>query len=310
MMLHICRTITLELARQLGKPEVGKMVAKDLLDRFSANSMLEFVRSNSSIKAKRFRPTLGLLFALFREDDEYSHLTQDEILEFAVRYHGDSNLKPRPKPGTGQETTGSQGDGSRRSARTGSQELADLPVSKLLVLGAELGVLGLDSALGMLALTSTERIRPRGAGRSLGTASEPVPTPSPTAATRTAETKSTESRPAESKAGSRSSRPAGAGANVVASTSTSNTDLPPASSKGEHPARKGEGRSQASETGRVRGGTQEQVPQQPAGRRQQQGPQPDSTSESSAQQRGRGGGRRRSPHSTAVAASRRGGSRR
>ena len=283
----------LELARHIHKPEVEIMVAKDILDRYSASSVLEFVRSSPSSKRQQFRPSLGLLYPLFREESELSHLDNQEILDFAVGYLGDSNLKPRPKPRPIQETGSFQGDGSRRSVRTGPQQMADLPVAKLLILGAEVGVLGLDSALGMLALTSAGRIRLQGPGRSLGIASASCATPRPAVPTRTAETRATEPGPAEIKTGAKPSGPAGPGANVVPSTSTSSSDLPAGSSKGEQPAQKGEGkahgRPKASETRRVQSGTQGQVSQQQARQEQQeqQRPHSESTSEPSGQQQGR-----------------------
>ncbi|KAF7506101.1 hypothetical protein GJ744_012252 [Endocarpon pusillum] len=258
----------LELTKNIDKPEVEMMVAKDVLHRYSANSVLEFVRSSPSSKRQQVRPNLGLLYALFREDPELSHLDNQEILDFAVGYLGDSNSKPRPKPRPSQETGGFQGDGSRRSVRTGPQELTDIPVAKLLILGAEMGLYGLDSALGMLALTNKGL---QGHGRSLGTASAPRTTPRPIVPTRPAETRATKPGPAEIKTGTKPPGPASAGSKVVPSTSASKSDLPAGSSKGEQPAQKGEGKAhgspKASETRRAQSRTQEQLPQQQAFRR-------------------------------------------
>ncbi|ERF69787.1 hypothetical protein EPUS_07043 [Endocarpon pusillum Z07020] len=304
----------LELAQHIDKPEVEMMVAKDIHDRYSANSVLEFVRSSPSSKRQQIRPSLGLLYSFFRQDPELSHLNNQEILEFAVGYLDDSNFKPRPKPQPSQETGGFQGDGSRRSARTGPQNVADIPVAKLLVLGAEMGLLGLDSALGMLALTSAGRILQEDRGRSLGIASAPCTTPRPTVPTSTTETRATKPGPAEIKTGAKPSGPADAGSNVVPSTSVSKSDLPAGTSKGEQPAQKGEqpaqkgeqpaqkgeqpaqkgedkahGSPKASETGRVQSRTQGQLPQQQPRqeqRQQQQHPHSDSTSEPSPQQLG------------------------
>lgn len=297
----------LEIATHIDKPEVGMMVAKDILDRYSANSVLEFVRSNPSSRRPQIRPNLGLLYAYFREDPKLSHLDNQELLEFAAGYLRDRNFLPRPKHRHSQETGGFQGDGSRRRARTGPQELADIPVAKLLMLGAEVGLIGLDSALGMLALTSAGRILLQGPGRSPGIASAPSTTPRSTVPTRTAETRATKPGPAENKTGTKPSGPAGAGANVVPSTSASESDLPAGSSKGEQPAQKGEGKAhgtlKASETSRVQSQTQRQLPQQQARQEQQdqkQHPHSESTSEPSRQQLARRGSRR---------ASRRGGPR-
>ncbi len=80
----------LELVRHIGKAEVELMVVKDIFERYTANSVLEFVRSSSSSKAQRFRPSMGLLYPLFREDSEFSHLSNQEILEFAAGYYCDS----------------------------------------------------------------------------------------------------------------------------------------------------------------------------------------------------------------------------
>jgi hypothetical protein len=82
---------------KVNRPEVEMTLAKGVDERPSASTMLLVARCQSSSQTQRFRPSIDLLYFLFRRDRSFSHRNKEQVLGFAASYL--SNPQPPPQPG-------------------------------------------------------------------------------------------------------------------------------------------------------------------------------------------------------------------
>jgi serine/threonine protein kinase len=185
------------LASHTGRPEMEKTVVKEAKERGSASLLRQRMRQDQGIRSRSFRPKMSLLYAILREDRSNGHLTNEEIFQYANRFPETHPVMPQHPASARQQPRNLQPTVTQTSARTGAQELADLPVTKLFILGAEMQRLGLDSEIGLRALTGSAQI-----ATSSASARSPPPVTSAQAA---AQLRSTTDSPRGRKPGTASS---------------------------------------------------------------------------------------------------------
>lgn len=115
-----------DLASHSERPEVEMMVHQDPMERSYAASVLDFIRHSSNTQVQRYRPSVDLLNFIFHEDTSFSHLTPNEIREFAESYL--DNPRPPPAPTANRAHALRRRRRSPSASTTGAQESVEVSV--------------------------------------------------------------------------------------------------------------------------------------------------------------------------------------
>jgi hypothetical protein len=240
-----------ELAKHTGRPEIKMMVVKRADERSPASAVLELARSNPSCQIRRFRPSVDLLYFIFRHDMSYNHLTNQELREFAGSYLD----KLQPPPPSGSRGAGSRSRAERSTSRTGPKEWLELAFSirAQLLLEAGLQELGpVQEYLRLMAQFPQEGSQQTLSHTSSPRVSQPLSLPktsrrsSPPRSQGTASSSRSNASTAPVGAADAKERATGAGETVAPSTSTLESKHEPGNPKGEQPARETKGRTKES----------------------------------------------------------------